>query len=65
LLDEMSIVAQLKEVKKSDYLIDIGQEMTFMPLIITGAIKVFRTNDDGDDYILYFIIQDTTKGKIK
>jgi CRP/FNR family transcriptional regulator len=51
----MSIVAQLKEVKKSDYLIDIGQEMTFMPLIITGAIKVFRTNDDGDDYILYFI----------
>ena len=55
LLDEMSIVAQLKEVKKSDYLIDIGQEMTFMPLIITGAIKVFRTDDDGDDYILYFI----------
>lgn len=55
LLDEMSIVAQLKEVKKNDYLIDIGQEMTFMPLIITGAIKVFRTDDDGDDYILYFI----------
>jgi len=55
LLDEMSIVAQLKEVKKNDYLIDIGQEMIFMPLIITGAIKVFRTDDDGDDYILYFI----------
>ena len=55
LLDEMSIVAQLKEVKKNDYLIDIGQELTFMPLIITGAIKVFRTDDDGDDYILYFI----------
>ena len=34
---------------------DIGQEMTFMPLIISGAIKVFRTDNDGDDYILYFI----------
>jgi CRP/FNR family transcriptional regulator len=55
LLDEVSIVAQLKEVKKNDYLIDIGQEMTFIPLIITGAINVFRTDDDGDDYILYFI----------
>jgi CRP/FNR family transcriptional regulator len=26
-----------------------------MPLIISGSIKVFRTDDDGDDYILYFI----------
>ena len=55
LIDEMAKEGQLKRVYKNDYLMDIGQEMVFMPLIISGAIKVFRTDDDGDDYILYFI----------
>ncbi|MBT4881275.1 MAG: Crp/Fnr family transcriptional regulator [Flavobacteriales bacterium] len=55
LLNEMATVARYKIVKKDEFLMDIGQEMTFMPLIISGAIKVFRTDNDGDDYILYFI----------
>jgi len=55
LIDEMAKEGQLKRVYKNDYLMDIGQTMVFMPLIISGAIKVFRTDDDGDDYILYFI----------
>jgi CRP/FNR family transcriptional regulator, anaerobic regulatory protein len=55
LIDEIAKEGQLKRVYKNDYLMDIGQEMVFMPLIISGAIKVFRTDDDGDDYILYFI----------
>ena len=29
--------------------------MVFIPLLISGAVKVFRTDDDGDEYILYFI----------
>jgi CRP/FNR family transcriptional regulator len=55
LLDELSKIGKLKKVVEGEYLMDIGQEMTFMPLLISGAIKVFRTDDDGDEYILYFI----------
>ena len=55
LLEKMIDVGKIIQVKKDDILMDIGQEMTFMPLIISGSIKVFRTDDDGDDYILYFI----------
>ena len=55
LLEKMIDVGKITQVKKDDFLMDIGQEMTFMPLIISGSIKVFRTDDDGDDYILYFI----------
>ena len=55
LLEKMIDVGKVIQVKKDDFLMDIGQEMTFMPLIISGSIKVFRTDDDGDDYILYFI----------
>ena len=51
----MSKIGKLKKVVEGEYLMDIGQEMTFMPLLISGAIKVFRTDNDGDDYILYFI----------
>jgi CRP/FNR family transcriptional regulator len=54
LLEKMIDVGKVIQVKKDDFLMDIGQEMTFMPLIISGSIKVFRT-DDGDDYMLYFI----------
>ncbi len=55
LLDELSQIGNIKKVNQGDFLMDIGQEMTFMPLLISGAIKVFRTDDDGDEYILYFI----------
>lgn len=55
LLRELAAIGKIKEVKKEEYLMDIGQEMTFMPLLISGAIKVFRTDEEGDEYILYFI----------
>lgn len=55
LLKEMQQIGTLKKINKGDLIIDIGAEMVFMPLIISGAIKVFRTDDAGDEYILYFI----------
>ncbi len=55
LLDEMIKVGRKQNVKKGEALIEIGAEMVFMPLIINGAVKVFRQDDDGDEYILYFI----------
>ena len=34
---------------------DIGEPITAMPLLIKGAIKILREDDDGDELILYFI----------
>jgi len=55
LLQEIVKISKLKKVNKGDLIIDIGSEMVFIPLLISGAVKVFRTDDDGDEYILYFI----------
>ncbi len=55
LINELNDIGKIKKVSQGEYLIDIGQEMTFMPLLISGAIKVFRTDEEGDEYILYFI----------
>ena len=55
LINELKDIGKIKKVSQGEYLMDIGQEMTFMPLLISGAIKVFRTDEEGDEYILYFI----------
>ena len=55
LINELNDIGKIKKVSQGEYLMDIGQEMTFMPLLISGAIKVFRTDEEGDEYILYFI----------
>jgi CRP/FNR family transcriptional regulator len=34
---------------------DIGQEIYFMPLVLTGAIKVIREDDEGNELLLYFL----------
>jgi len=35
--------------------LDIGQDITVMPLIFSGAIKVLREDDEGYELLLYFI----------
>ena len=55
LLKELSYIGKIKNINKEEFLMDIGQEITFIPLIISGAIKVFRTDENGDEYVLYFI----------
>jgi len=39
---------------------DIGQTVTMIPLVLTGAIKIFREDTNGDDLLLYFIEQGDT-----
>ena len=36
-------------------LIEIGDYIKFMPLLISGAIKILREDDKGDELALYFI----------
>ncbi|MFC5193779.1 MULTISPECIES: Crp/Fnr family transcriptional regulator [Bizionia] len=55
LLDEINQVGFLKEVKQDDVLIEIGSYVKSMPLLITGAIKILRQDNDGDELLLYFL----------
>jgi CRP/FNR family transcriptional regulator len=36
-------------------IIQIGDEMRFMPIVLSGSIKVLRENAAGDDLLLYYI----------
>lgn len=60
LLQEINKVGILKTVSEGDMLMDIGQELMSMPLLINGAIKILREDENGNELILYFIEQGDT-----
>lgn len=55
LLNEINQVGTFKEVSEGHKLIEIGQYVRSMPLLISGAIKILREDNDGDELLLYFL----------
>ena len=55
LIDEIIAVATLVEFKEGDILIDFGDYIKKMPLLIEGAIKILREDFDEGEMLLYFI----------
>ncbi|OZV67939.1 Crp/Fnr family transcriptional regulator [Winogradskyella aurantia] len=55
ILNNIEKVAKIKTFKKDDIIIDIGQELKFIPLLIRGNIKVLREDEDGNELLLYVL----------
>ena len=55
LLQEINRVGVFKEVSEGSKLIEIGDYIKSMPLLISGAVKILREDEHGDELILYFI----------
>lgn len=55
LLKEIDKIGSYKEFKADDYLIEIGDSIKSMPLLMKGAIKILREDDKGDELLLYFL----------
>jgi len=60
LINEISNLGMYKKVSEGYMLIDIGQEINTMPLLLSGAIKILREDNNGNELILYFIEQGDT-----
>lgn len=55
LMEEMSRVATLMEVPEGQDLIQPGQYIKSMPLLLSGSIKIMRLDDKGDELLLYHL----------
>lgn len=55
LIEEIAAVSLLKDFKEGDILIDFGDFIKKMPLLINGAIKILREDFDEGELLLYFI----------
>ena len=55
IIDNISESALLKSFKKGEIIIDIGQSLQYIPLLIQGNIKVLREDNNGDELLLYVL----------
>ncbi|KAA3646919.1 MAG: Crp/Fnr family transcriptional regulator [Bacteroidetes bacterium] len=55
LLQEIAQFGLKKSVKEGFALMEIGQKVTHMPLMLSGAIKILQEDKEGNDLLLYFI----------
>jgi CRP/FNR family transcriptional regulator, anaerobic regulatory protein len=55
LMDEIAGFGMLKEMKAGEKIIEIGEYVKNMPLLLEGAIKILREDKDGDELLLYFL----------
>lgn len=55
LLEEIQKVSTVKQVPKGEIMIDLGEQIKFIPLLLEGAIKVVREDDSGEELLLYFV----------
>jgi CRP/FNR family transcriptional regulator len=55
LIEEIVETSLLRDFKEGDILIDFGDSIRKMPLLISGAIKILREDFDEGELLLYFI----------
>lgn len=55
LLEEIIKYGTLVTIKKNELLIDVGNRITQVPLLLNGAIKIVREDENGDEIVLYFL----------
>ena len=60
LIEEINQVGTFREVPEGFLLIDFGQYIRSMPLLVSGAIKVFREDPQGNELLLYFLEEGDT-----
>ncbi|MCK5638743.1 MAG: Crp/Fnr family transcriptional regulator [Flavobacteriaceae bacterium] len=55
LINEIVEVGTYKKIRENELLLDIGDNFNRIPLMLTGAIKISRETDNGDEIVLYFL----------
>lgn len=60
LIEEIMKVAFIHEVDEGEILIDIGEIIQNMPLLIEGSIKIVREDEEGNEIFLYYVTAGNT-----
>lgn len=55
LIKEIDKNKSVKKFKEGDIVIEVGQEVKFLPFVIEGAIKVLREDPNGEELLLYYL----------
>lgn len=55
LLQELEQFGTVHTVEANDVILNVGQTVTSIPIILSGSIKVSRTDESGREILLYYV----------
>ncbi len=47
--------AKLKKLRADDWMVDIGDAIVYMPLLLKGQLRILREDEEGHELLLYYI----------
>ena len=55
LIEEINKIGVIRSFQKDDIIIDINQPLKYVPLLLSGNIKILREDNDGNELLIYFL----------
>ena len=55
LINEIESIGKIATFKKNDIIIDINQPLKYIPLLLSGNIKILREDAEGSELLIYFL----------
>lgn len=55
LIDELSRLGNIKKATAGTVLLEYGELVRSIPLILSGTVKVYRLDDEGHELLLYYV----------
>jgi CRP/FNR family transcriptional regulator len=55
LVNEIINNSQLKEIEQDKVIVNVGDELNNIPIVLEGSIKISRENEEGEELLLYYI----------
>jgi CRP/FNR family transcriptional regulator len=55
LIDEIISTGNVMSFKEGDVIMDYGKKIKFMPLILSGTIRVMRKDEEDREILLYYL----------
>ncbi len=55
LLSEIEQKGKIVSVKEGDVILDVGQTVRLIPLLLNGILKITRVDDTGKELLLYYV----------
>ena len=48
-------IGKLKKLRADDWMVDIGDLIVYMPLLLKGQLRILREDEEGHELLLYYI----------
>lgn len=55
LINEICMTGNVRSFKEGTTIMDIGQMLTHMPLVIAGSVKIMKEDKEGNELLLYYL----------